>query len=141
IAGQRIHDPRVRILAVCRAEVHSVIGDGPWPRIVIGALDTGTAESYLRVQFPDLSEEMRTLILQEAAGNPLALDELPRHAAISNASGPAITLTERLQGVFGGRLVQLDPQARAELLRAALDGSAASPTGVTGGQSRYRSVP
>ncbi|MBU8819484.1 LuxR family transcriptional regulator [Mycolicibacterium goodii] len=138
IAGQRIHDPRVRILAVCRAEVHSVIGDGPWPRIVIGALDTGTAESYLRVQFPDLSEEMRTLILQEAAGNPLALDELPRHAAISNASGPAITLTERLQGVFGGRLVQLDPQARAELLRAALDGSAASPTGVTGGQSRYR---
>lgn len=138
IAGQRLHDPRVRILAVCRAEVHSVIGDGPWPRIVIGALDTDTAASYLRMQFPELPDDMRALILQEAAGNPLALDELPRHAAISNASGPAITLTERLQGVFGGRLVQLDPQARAELLRAALDGSAASPTGVTGGQSRYR---
>ncbi len=138
IAGQRIHDPRVRILAVCRAELHSVIGDGPWPRITVGALDTETAESYLRMQFPDLSDEMRALILQEAAGNPLALDELPRHPTITNASGPAITLTERLQGVFGGRLAQLDPHAREELLRAALDGSAASPAGVTGGRSRYR---
>ncbi|WKG03926.1 LuxR family transcriptional regulator [Mycolicibacterium sp. HK-90] len=138
IAGQRILDPRVRLLAVCRAEVHSVIGDGPWPRITVGAFDTDTADAYLRRQFPDLSSELRALILQEAAGNPLALDELPRHPAISNASGPAITLTERLQGVFGGRLVQLDTQARGELLRAALDGSAVAPAGVTGGASRYR---
>lgn len=138
IAGQRVHDPRVRIVAVCRAEVHSVIGDGPWPQINITALDDRTAEAFLRTQFPDLSTDARTLILEQAAGNPLALDELPRHPVTAGAAGPAITLTERLQGVFGGRLRQLDPQARAELLRAALDGSAASPTGVGGGGSRYR---
>lgn len=138
IAGQRVHDPRVRLLAVCRAELHSVLGDGPWPRITIGALDERSAEALLRAQFPDLSEAARTLILQQAAGNPLALDELPRNPITTGATGPAITLTERLQGVFGGRLRQLDPQARGELLRAALDGSAASPTGVRGGGSRYR---
>lgn len=138
IAGQRIHDPRIRILAVCRAEVQSVVGDGPWPRIAIGALDDETAETYLRTYFPDLPADVRAVILQQAAGNPLALDELPRHPVNSGVSDAAITLTERLQGVFGGRLAQLDPQARGELLRAALDGSASSPAGVAGGGSRYR---
>ena len=41
-------------------------------------------------------------------------------------------LTDRLVTVFGGRLQQLEPRVRTELLRAALDGARSGAAGDTG---------
>ena len=67
----------------------------------------------------------RTAVLAAAAGNPLALAELPRFADRANWGEAGVPLTERLVGVFGDRTGRLDAGVRADLLRAALDGSTA----------------
>ena len=66
------------------------------------------------------------MILDFAAGNPLALQELPRNADQFDAwtsETSAMPLTDRLVTVFGSRLRQLDARVRTELLRGALDGA------------------
>jgi hypothetical protein len=77
----------------------------------------------------------KAAILAAAAGNPLALAELPRSAAEFDFGAEAPPLTERLVEVFGGRTKQLDADSRADLLRAALDGSTVGPAAAD--RSRY----
>jgi hypothetical protein len=63
-------------------------------------------------------------ILEEAAGNPLALIELPAAAAElgsrAEQSGP-LPLTARLEQTFASRLTTLDTDVQRLLLLAALD--------------------
>ncbi len=70
-----------------------------------------------------LSDELKGRILAEAAGNPLALIELPAAAVdldLTRASEP-LPLTARLEAAFATRLTALDADVRALLLLAALD--------------------
>jgi hypothetical protein len=70
-----------------------------------------------------LSEELQRRILAEAAGNPLALIELPAAAVdldLSSAWEP-LPLTARLEAAFATRLAALDDEVRTLLLLAALD--------------------
>ena len=70
-----------------------------------------------------LSDELKGRILAEAAGNPLALIELPAAAVDldpTRASEP-LPLTARLEATFATRLTALDADVRALLLLAALD--------------------
>ena len=69
-----------------------------------------------------LAEDVKGRILAEAAGNPLALIELP--ASVDR--GPArawepLPLTTRLEAAFATRLTDLDADVRALVLLAALD--------------------
>jgi DNA-binding CsgD family transcriptional regulator len=66
-------------------------------------------------------------LLTEAAGNPLALTELPKAAQHSGGipgSGP-LPLTERLERAFTARMSQLPPETRTVLSVAALNDSLA----------------
>ena len=77
----------------------------------------------LEVNGAGLSDELKGRILAEAAGNPLALIELPPAAAdldLTSASEP-LPLTARLEAAFATRLTALDADVRALLLLAALD--------------------
>ena len=70
-----------------------------------------------------MSEEVKERILAAAAGNPLALIELPTAAADGNltrASEP-LPLTARLEAAFTTRFSALDPDVRTLMLLAALD--------------------
>ncbi|MEU6561669.1 helix-turn-helix transcriptional regulator [Nocardia nova] len=72
-------------------------------------LDTGV---------PGLDPAARARVLAAAAGNPLALKELP---ATADAAAAELPLTERLERAFGLRASGLPEPTRLALLAAALD--------------------
>src|SRR5262249_6380333 len=73
-----------------------------------------------------LSADLRSRFLKEAAGNPLALVELPRgERSAAAGDAPWLPLTERLERAFSSRLSDLPDIARTMLfVAAANDGSA-----------------
>src|SRR6202042_2332824 len=78
---------------------------------------------------PDLHPVVRARLLEQAAGNPLALVELARalpssEGAREGLSSTPATLTARLEEAFATRLDGLSEETRVMLLAAALDGRA-----------------
>ena len=85
------------------------------------------AEELLALRAPRLGAVARDRLLTEAAGNPLALVELPLTVVGDEVSG--LTLTDRLEHAFAARVSPLPDPTRALLLVAALnDGSALGET-------------
>ena len=67
---------------------------------------------------------MRNRILREAAGNPLALIELPIAVARAEQGAPMpglVPLTDRLEQAFAARVSDLPEETRLLLLTAALN--------------------
>jgi DNA-binding CsgD family transcriptional regulator len=100
------------------------------PDLRLGNLNEDAAGALLDRQAPELEPELRERLIEEAAGNPLALVELP--AAFPPARGRArktpppgrMPLTERLEQAFTGRLAGLPASTRWLLLvAAAADGA------------------
>lgn len=93
-------DPIVALFAV-RGE--AIVGAG-LDELLVGPLDRAAAEALLRQYAPDLSASTRERVLREAAGNPLALVELPAAMrAIDEDAGPLpdrLPLTARLERTF-----------------------------------------
>jgi DNA-binding CsgD family transcriptional regulator len=138
VAGRRVAGPDVRIMAAYRPHAGTEFSTAGWVELALDPLtETDAARVVDRMALP-LSAATRRAILDFAAGNPLALEELPRNAdqiEAWTATTSALPLTDRLVTVFGGRLRQLDARVRTELLRAALDGARANAS--TGSGSRY----
>ncbi|MFC0437412.1 LuxR family transcriptional regulator [Kutzneria buriramensis] len=91
-------------------------------------LDTEASGALLDSHFPELAPRVRRRLLDEAAGNPLALLELP--AALSGPQlaamatlPPVLPLGQRLHAVFLTRVQALPEATRAVLLLAVLDGT------------------
>jgi DNA-binding CsgD family transcriptional regulator len=81
----------------------------------------GHAEAELVVD-KRLRPEVRERVLREAAGNPLALVELP--AVVEAAGqGAVLPLTARLEDAFAARMASLPEAARTLLLAAAVNDS------------------
>ncbi|BDX29638.1 LuxR family transcriptional regulator [Mycobacterium antarcticum] len=140
-AGRRASDPRVRIVTTQRPHSGAEFSTAGWTELTLGPLEAADAASIVDRLNPSLSAGTRQTILDSAEGNPLALQELPRHADQIDAwstDATGLPLTERLVTVFGGRLRQLDARVRTELLRAALDGARANTSTDSG--SRYAMV-
>src|SRR5919198_693257 len=96
------------------------------PEVMRAALDA--AFGLTREVAPQLSVEARARVLREAAGNPLALLELPsvgdRHEDEQWLPG-GLPLTERLERAFAARASDLPEATRLVLVVAALnDGDA-----------------
>ncbi len=124
--GRRASDPRVRIVATHRPLAGTDFSTAGWAELTLEPLGPADAARIVdRMQLP-LTGATRRAILDSAAGNPLALEELPRNADQIDAWTSSLPLTDRLVTVFGGRLRQLDARVRTELLRAALDGTGSS---------------
>jgi DNA-binding CsgD family transcriptional regulator len=117
-------DPIVLLLAV-REGFDLPIGDANTLRHVIPALGDADAARLLDLQAPGLSGDLRARFLREAAGNPLALVELP-HAvqAADDREARWLPLTERLERAFCSRLSELPDATRTLLsVTAANDGT------------------
>src|SRR6202035_4375340 len=92
----------------------------------LGPLDEASAHAVLDARTPDLSPAARAEVLELAAGNPLALEELPTVIADERASSKgmpltALPLTARLERAFVSRVDELPPAARLALVVAASD--------------------
>jgi DNA-binding CsgD family transcriptional regulator len=95
--------------------------------LVLGGLDHRSARVLLDRGTPALAPAVRERLLEDAAGNPLALLELPAGLSDVQLTGratlpDAIPLSARLQGAFRQRVERLPSSTRAALLLAAAEG-------------------
>ena len=116
-------DPAILLFAV-RDGVPSSFDDADLPELRLVGLAEDASSALLALAAPGLPADLRRRILEDAAGNPLALIELPAAAGElgprAPASGP-LPLTARLEQTFASRLPNLDANVRRLLLLAALD--------------------
>ena len=122
--GRRLTHPRVRILAGRRTPYESAFSAAGWDELPLAPLTAGDSKELLDRAGVALTAAAKATLLAAAAGNPLALAELPRGIGQIDDTAGTMPLTERLVAVFGDRLHELDAGMRAALLRTALDGSA-----------------
>jgi DNA-binding CsgD family transcriptional regulator len=121
--ARRIESDPIVVLVAIRDSYPSVLGEVGLPEHKIVALDDTTAAALLDGSAPGLPAAARTRVLREAAGNPLAILELPavigRH---EDEQGPAggVPLTERLERAFADGVSELPDATRLVLLVAAL---------------------
>jgi len=121
--ARRLEMEPVILLFAVRDGVPSDLDEAGLPDLVLAGLDDDPSRALLERNGAGLSDELKGRILAEAAGNPLALIELPAAAVnldLTRASEP-LPLTARLEAMFATRLTALDADVRALLLLAALD--------------------
>ncbi|MCZ0972702.1 ATP-binding protein [Streptomyces albulus] len=86
----------------------------------LDALGPDASRTLLRRRV-DLPPDLEDKVLDEAAGNPLALLELPVALRSQGIQGGALPLTARLETAFAARLAELDERPRLLLLLAAVN--------------------
>ncbi|MFF0739070.1 AAA family ATPase [Streptomyces sp. NPDC004111] len=133
--GQRICGLRAVLVCTGRPGASAWEGWSGHP-VDIGALSGEDSRALLRHWHPGLAGSTVDRVTAEAAGNPLALAELPGQLAHEQRSGVVplpdqLPLGQRLEALFVRRLEALGPHARELLLRAALDSAGAA--GAAGG--------
>ena len=94
--------------------------------LVVGGLDRASAGLLLDHSAPGATSSVRERLLDEAAGNPLALLELPVALSEQQLEGQAplpaaLPLTSRLCASFSERIDRLPPPTREALLIAAAE--------------------
>ncbi|MGI5169644.1 ATP-binding protein [Spirillospora sp. CA-253888] len=100
------------------------------PELTLQGLDRRTALDLLEERAPGLAGPVRERVLAEAAGNPLALLELPGGLSPEQRAGRAelpdglpLPVTRRLLDAFGARIGRLPERARLALTVAAAEGT------------------
>ena len=97
------------------------------PELGLSALDPEAARTLLSSGAGDLPTDLQARVLREAAGNPLALIELPKALAHHQEGHPApqnpLPLTATLEEAFSARISDCPADTRLLLLLAALDDS------------------
>jgi DNA-binding CsgD family transcriptional regulator len=122
--ARRLENEPVVLLAAVRAGYQTPIEHAGIRVLDLQRLSPLASGQLLDLRAPDLHPIMRARVLAEAAGNPLALVELPRTVPQSGLSLAPTTLTARLEQAFAARLRDLPPKTRLVLLAAALDSRA-----------------
>ncbi|WP_229886683.1 AAA family ATPase [Streptomyces subrutilus] len=131
---RRIADLPLVIVSAGRPEGPAAEG---WPTapVDVTALAHADAGALLRQWHPELAATTAERVLAEAAGNPLALVELPLQLDPTHLKGLAplpdrLPLGQRLERLFAGRLTALSAESARLLLLTALGGGpAAGSTG------------
>jgi len=92
------------------------------PQLHLDGLDAATSTALLDASAPGLSPQVRALVLDYSAGNPLALLELPTtlDRGVTHVATP-LPLSQRLERAFGAQLSGLGPPVSTLLLLAAID--------------------
>ena len=122
--ARRLEADPIVLLAAVRDGYQSSLTDAGLPERLLEPLHPTAAAELLDSSGQQLTVAVRDRLLEEAAGNPLALIELPLVAAglAPGASRPGVTpLTERLEHAFAARVFDLPEQTRLLLLVAALN--------------------
>ncbi len=115
-AARRVRAEQIAVLVAYRGS--SSVFD-PLPRLELEPLGREDARRLLRERTEPVSAADETRVLAAAAGNPLALLELPVELAHELPSSP--TAHERLQRAFSQRLDALPAESRLGLLLAAAE--------------------
>ena len=123
---RRVGDDPVVLLAAVRTGAHSFCDQLDLAVREIGPLGERAAAELLDARWPGLGPSVRRRILAEAAGNPLALLELPTALSGRQRSGhvplpPLLPLSGRLEAAFAAAVEGLPAPTRTALLMAALD--------------------
>ncbi len=99
-------------------------GEPGLEELALAPLDRAASLELLHRRAPDLSAPVAEAVAEAAAGNPLALAELPATLSPAQRSGVValaepLAPGERLRAAFAGRIGELDPAARGALVVAA----------------------
>lgn len=131
--ARRLGPERVALLFAARdGDVRRFESDD-LPELVLGGLDADAATALLRARTDaDVADSVRTGLLAQTGGNPLALVELPRALSARQLAGAEplpryLPLTDELHRVFLDRSRHLSTPARTLLLVVAADDSARIP--------------
>jgi len=120
--ARRIASVPVALLAAIRHGFEDVLVEADMPIVMLRPLGPAEAERLVLMRHPDLDARRRAWVLEHAAGNPLALAELPLTAP-GRQDAVRIPLTARLEHSFAARLRGLSAAARiAAVVAAAADG-------------------
>ena len=118
VARRLEHEPVIVLFAV-REGLASSFDEAGLPELALDGLADEPAKALLESTSRDLPAHLAARVLDEAAGNPLALIELP--AAAGHDGDGALPLPRRLEQAFATRIGGLDPETRRLLLLAALE--------------------
>ncbi|MGX1267877.1 AAA family ATPase [Streptomyces phaeoluteigriseus] len=129
--ARRLEGERVAMVLAAREDAVPARFDRDFPHLSAGPLDRAAAGLLLDRQPRPPRGRVRSQILQQAAGNPLALIELTRALAkapggrgIGSADSLSLPLTARLESLFAADLPTLPEATRRVLLLAAAAGTA-----------------
>jgi DNA-binding CsgD family transcriptional regulator len=129
--ARRLGDVAAALLIAVRDGFPSPLGDAGLPELRLAGLDDPYATAILDTGSPGLAPALRERLLREAAGNPLALVELPKsvQSIRQSLSRPPslLPLTDRLERAFAAQQSSLPETTRALLLAAATDDGNALP--------------
>jgi DNA-binding CsgD family transcriptional regulator len=122
--ARRLEAERAVMLLSVRDGHETVFNDAGLPELALTALDHDSATQLLLARAPELEPAVRQRLLAEAAGNPLALVELP--TALDNGDAPRTPLpwlptSRRLERSFLSRVEALPDEAQTLLLITAAD--------------------
>ncbi|MET9821889.1 AAA family ATPase [Streptomyces sp. NPDC006349] len=134
--ARRMDSEPVTLLVGVRAAAVLPGFDKGYARLEVGPLSGDAANRLLDAQPERPTGRTRVRILQEAAGNPLALVELARAAASSTPVGSAVEgplpVTDRLVGIFARHVGQLPEATRRALLMLAAADAVDAPAAARG---------
>jgi len=130
--ARRLEADPILLLISTRAGRDAPFSGAGLSEVVLAGLDDAAARQLLDARAPDLPAPLRERVLDQAAGNPLALVELPiALEQLADGAMPLtwLPLTTRLEQAFATRASGLGTATRALLLVAALnDGDALTET-------------
>ncbi len=124
--ARRLESEPIVLLAAARDGYPAVFRAGELPELRLRPLDPASSARLLEQSTDTLSSAERGRVLREAAGNPLALVELPsiaRRLEDEHSMPGLVPLTERMERAFAARAADLPPEAQLLLLVAALNDS------------------
>ena len=128
--ARRLEPEPIVLLAAVRTGYRTALDEARLTTLDLERLSPVAAGRLVDLRAPNLHPIVRARVLAEAAGNPLALEELARTMPAEAGSRESLvpwptTLTARLERAFATRLRVLEPETRSVLLALALDSRAA----------------
>jgi DNA-binding CsgD family transcriptional regulator len=131
VARRLATEPAALLIAVRDGLASSFDDDAGLPGLPLTGLAEPAAAALLEARAPELDLAHRDRLLSEAAGNPLALVELPKSVRpgypAGGLTGPLLPLTARLEQAFAAQQSGLPETTRAVLLAAAANDGTALP--------------
>jgi DNA-binding CsgD family transcriptional regulator len=120
--ARRLGVERAAMLIAIRDGYETPFDDAALPQLRLEGLDGDAAMELLDTCAPTLSRDVRERLLTEAAGNPLALVELPSVVWADRLPvGSPLPITARLEEAFATQQSQLPTATRSLLLVIAAD--------------------
>jgi len=124
--ARRVDAEPIAVLFALRDGPAGTLDGAGLPELRLGGLDDEAASELVDASAADLTPGLRRRVLQIAAGNPLALLELPDALRLDDArtdglSSGTVSLTSRLERAFAEQMSGLPAQTRELLLCAAAD--------------------